>query len=86
MLMPSPCAGDALDPPLWKVPNKALSLPLSLSLSQRVSLSLSRPERPEAVLRDRTLYLRMYLPPHLTCMYPPPHATGRYTYRLSVTC
>ena len=28
MVMRSPCAGDALDPPLWKVPNKALSFSL----------------------------------------------------------
>jgi hypothetical protein len=27
----SPCAGAALDPPLWIVPNKALSLSLSLA-------------------------------------------------------
>jgi hypothetical protein len=33
--MRSPCAGAALDPPLWIVPNyKALSLSLSLSLSR----------------------------------------------------
>jgi hypothetical protein len=33
MVMRSPCAGDALDPPLWKIPNKSLSLPpLYLSL------------------------------------------------------
>ena len=49
----SPCAGDALDPSLWKVPNKALSLSLPLShgprqfliqlaLSLSLSLSLSR--------------------------------------------
>jgi hypothetical protein len=25
MVMRSPCAGDALAPPLWKIPNKALS-------------------------------------------------------------
>jgi len=32
-VMQSPCAGAALDPPLWTVvPNKALSLSLSLSL------------------------------------------------------
>jgi len=31
MVMRSPCAGDALDHPLWKVPKKALSLSLSLS-------------------------------------------------------
>ena len=46
MVMRSPCAGDALDPPLWKIPNKALSLSLSLSLntwclSGLISLSLS---------------------------------------------
>ena len=34
VVMRSPCAGAALDPPLWTVvPNKALSLSLSLSLS-----------------------------------------------------
>jgi len=27
MVMRSPCAGDALDPPLWKIRIKALSLP-----------------------------------------------------------
>ena len=33
MVMRSPCAGAALDPPLWTiVPNKALSLSLSLSM------------------------------------------------------
>jgi hypothetical protein len=37
----SPCAGDALDPPLWKVPNKALSLVLSLSLARSLARSLS---------------------------------------------
>jgi hypothetical protein len=26
MVMRSPCAGDDLDPPLWKKPNKAVSL------------------------------------------------------------
>ena len=37
-------AGDAFDPPLWKIPNKALSLSLSLSrcLSLSLALSLSR--------------------------------------------
>ena len=30
----SPCAGDALDPPLWTVPNKALSLSLSRCTTQ----------------------------------------------------
>jgi hypothetical protein len=29
----SPCAGDALDPQLWKILNKALPLTLSISLS-----------------------------------------------------
>jgi hypothetical protein len=33
MVMRSPCTGDALDPALWIVPNKALSLSLSLTLS-----------------------------------------------------
>jgi hypothetical protein len=33
MVMRSHCAGDALDPPLWKVPNKALSLSESLYTS-----------------------------------------------------
>jgi hypothetical protein len=33
-VMQSPCAGDALDPPLWKVPNKSLSR--SLFGSQKV--------------------------------------------------
>jgi hypothetical protein len=28
--------GDALDPPLWKIPNKAFSLPLSLSLGPAI--------------------------------------------------
>jgi hypothetical protein len=33
VVMPSPCAGAALDPPLWTVvPNETLSLSLSLSL------------------------------------------------------
>jgi hypothetical protein len=41
--MRSPCAGAALDPPLWIVPNKALSGPGSLSLYS-LSLSLSRPD------------------------------------------
>jgi hypothetical protein len=36
MVMRSPYAGDDLDPPLWKIPNKALSLSLSPSLSLRV--------------------------------------------------
>jgi hypothetical protein len=44
--MRSPCAGAALDPPLWIIPNKALSLSLSLSLWQadvsHADLSLSR--------------------------------------------
>ena len=39
-------AGDSLDPPVWKVAIKALSLSLSLSrslaLSRSLSLSLSR--------------------------------------------
>jgi len=30
IVMRSPCAGAALDPPLWTIPNKALSLSLSL--------------------------------------------------------
>jgi hypothetical protein len=39
VVMRSPCAGTALDPPLWTiVPNKALSLSLSLSLSESESL------------------------------------------------
>jgi hypothetical protein len=40
VVMWSPCAGAALDPPLWIVPgpNKALSLALSLSLSLSLSL------------------------------------------------
>ena len=33
MVMRSQCAGDALDPPLWTIPNKDLSDSLSLSLS-----------------------------------------------------
>jgi hypothetical protein len=33
VVMRSPCAGAALDPPLWIVPNKALSQTLSLRLS-----------------------------------------------------
>ena len=34
VVMRSPCVGAALDPPLWTVvPNKALSLRLSLSLA-----------------------------------------------------
>ena len=37
--MRSPCAGAALDPPLWTiVPNKALSLSLSLSLRKTSDL------------------------------------------------
>ena len=32
VVMRSPCADAALDPPLWIVPNQALSVPLSLSL------------------------------------------------------
>jgi hypothetical protein len=32
VVMRSPCAGAALDPPLWIIPNKALSLSLSLLL------------------------------------------------------
>ena len=45
--MRSPCAGDALDPPLWIVPNKSLSLsyfpPYShfLIVNKTLSLSLS---------------------------------------------
>jgi hypothetical protein len=35
VVMRSPCAGAAVDPPLWIVPNQALSLSVSL----RVSLS-----------------------------------------------
>jgi hypothetical protein len=34
VLKRSPCAGAALEPPLWIIPNKALSLSLSLSLSR----------------------------------------------------
>jgi hypothetical protein len=36
--MRGPCAGDALDPPLWKIPNKALRVSISLSLSLYLSL------------------------------------------------
>jgi hypothetical protein len=45
MIIPpwSPCAGDALDSPVLKTPNKALSLSLSLSLSLTLSPSLSLP-------------------------------------------
>jgi len=34
MVMRSPVAGHALDPPSWKILKKALSLSLSLSLSE----------------------------------------------------
>jgi hypothetical protein len=37
MVMRSPCAGDALDPPLWRIPNTELSLSLSLSLSESLT-------------------------------------------------
>jgi hypothetical protein len=44
----SPCAGAALDPPLWIVPNKALSLSLSLP---------PPPTRQGVVLTNRHLIL-----------------------------
>ena len=42
MVMRSPCAGATLEPPLWIVPHKALSLSLSLSVSLCLSLSQAK--------------------------------------------
>jgi hypothetical protein len=52
VVMRSPCAGAALDPPLWIVPNKALSLSLSqaLSLAQALSGSLSPAKQHQVML------------------------------------
>jgi hypothetical protein len=41
MMMRSSWAGDALDPPLWKIPDRALSLSLSRALPPSLSLSVS---------------------------------------------
>jgi hypothetical protein len=41
MVMRSPCAGDALDPPLWENPDNALSLSLSLENKAQMSLLLA---------------------------------------------
>jgi hypothetical protein len=54
--MRSPCAGDALDPPLWIVPNKSLSLsyfpPYShFLIVNKTYLSLSLPLRRKTFLR-----------------------------------
>jgi hypothetical protein len=40
MVMWSPCAGSALDPPLWIVPDKTLSFSLSLSPNKGLALLL----------------------------------------------
>jgi hypothetical protein len=50
--MRSPCAGVALDPPLWIVPNKALSHTYSLSLHVASGAGGAGPRRAGA--RDRS--------------------------------
>ena len=69
--MRSPCAGDALEPPLWKVPTKALSLPPSgprvpsggVTLKRRCTYRPSVIYLIVAAIVNKLLSLSLSLPP-----------------------